>query len=263
MIKADITIHEAPSAESPVLNRANQGEILRMSTRPSRGWYKVHLPQPVGSIRYGYVSIGDIEPDTADNDLRIAGIAPYDPIERESEQRPWLLRAYYEFLVLNPDTLLSAVGSSTPVALGHAFGGEFGRMFDNGIFFGLRGGYSLASASGAGNFNASTIFTGLAFDYEFFYHYPFAIDVGFTAGAAYLGQITGLNTAGAALDGSFLVAPEGTARLWAVYYMGGVFGVSLGVGFRALYAPVATLSGSSTNLWLGGGFGHASMILRF
>ncbi len=260
----EVAIHEAPSTDSPVLNRVSQGDLLRMSFRPSRGWYKVQLPQPIGSTRFGYIQSQNIEPDTSSHDLRVAGIIPNEPVERESDQRPWQLRGFYEFHILTPTELMSQIGSSSPIALGHAFGGEFGRMFDNGIFFGARGGYSIASASAsAASFSLAMPFAELAFDYEFFYHYPFAIAAGMTAGAAFVGQITGTNASGTDLAGSFIAAPVGSARLWAVYYIGAAFGVSLGVGFRALYAPVATLAGSNTSLWLGGGFAQSGIILRF
>ena len=264
ILKSEVTVHESPDAASPVLNRVGQGESLRMAAHAHRGWFKVQLPQPIGMTKYGYVAAADIEPDTADADLRHAGIIKHEPIERESSQRHWLLRGYYEFVVLTPTTLTTLIGSGSPLAFGHVFGGEFGYTFENGIFFGLRGGYTLAGMSvSTGNFSASAVLTSLIFDYEAVYHYPFAFNVGMSLGAAYLGTISGTDSAGAAITGSYSVAPEGTIRFAGTVYLGASFGISLGVGFQGLYAPVATLNASSSQLWLGGGFGHGALVVRF
>lgn len=263
VLEVEATIHEAPDATSPVLNRLSQGEMVRMASRSSRGWYKVLLPQSVGSTKYGFIQVSSIQPDTAEADLNHAGIIQREPIDRESSRHPWLVRGFYEFMVLTPIPLSQRIGASAPIALGHAFGGEFGYRFDSGIFFGLRGGYGLASASATGNFSSQEVLTSLVFDYEYFFHYPFTLDAGVSLGAAYLGSITGADSDGNTIAATYPVAPEGTVRFTATYYVGGVFGFSLGLGFRALYIPVVDLAGTVGGLWMGGGLAQGSLVLRF
>ena len=243
----EVTIHEAPDSRSPVLNRIAHGNVLRMATRSSNGWYKVSLPQPSGTTVFGYVEASQVVADTVETDLNNAGIVHADPVVRVSERRHWLFRPYYELLLLNSTRLATAAGSDQGIVLGHSFGGEFGYLYDGGISLGLRGGYSIATAVGTTQLSVSSAFTGLFCDYEYFFQYPFSLGVGSTIGAAFMGTV---------------VAPEGTVRFWFAYWLGNGFGVSLGGGVRYLNPQAITLQGESSALWLGGGFAQVMLLFR-
>ncbi|OFZ79071.1 MAG: hypothetical protein A2583_09420 [Bdellovibrionales bacterium RIFOXYD1_FULL_53_11] len=126
-------VHEQPVAGSAVVYRFGKGDAVRMSDRHKNGWYRVAIPVKSGERPlFGWMRAEDVDPDTADRDLKKAGIIMIEPVIRESLPRKrFSFYIHYNLSFIKPSSLQKhpgGKGESFPLP---TFGGGMGYVFNS------------------------------------------------------------------------------------------------------------------------------------
>ncbi len=269
-IKNDGTpVFYRPNEDAEILLTLSEGVVVRGSSRPKDGFYKILIPKKLRTVesgKFGWVLETRLVIGGSDQELRTAGFQK-SPVQKSVSLRHLFeLSLFGQGFMSKPSDAQTLLGAPSEFNFGFGFGGEFGYFFAEDWAFGvriLRHQFSQSYTDTSGG-SQSIEFSGTNLigwiEYLFMHTFPWRMGISLGGGAS-------IST-----TGTFTVASGQSTFAGMVWILRGKFrylfteniGITAAIGYRLLNESAGLISNLGTaNVNLSSPFVDLGMSFEF
>lgn len=258
VVQENASIFRDPDERSETLVTVSKGTALRMSSRKKMGWYQVAVPGAQGS-RFGWILSSAVERESLIEDLKDAGIATGQVIERDSGRHFIVLRGFYGFHWF----LASELRSGGALLRKPEGGGELGhRLWTTWtVLAHVSQLKAVATVGGVSSAYRGT-WLALVFEHSLVHSLPWKIDFAIGGGALTRARLT-VDTAASSVSSAPTTLFGGLGRVALRWYPFERLALGIEGGTRYVHRKTVPFGGASAEFKLSSAFVNGSLQFEF